>query len=156
MRGSRAGDAVARLREIERYDPARSGNQVFPWLAGLARNEITRALGRERHAQSLEAQWNRIDRDLRDIFTRLDSQVLPDELMQREETRALVNATMAQLPPHYRSALEAKYVDGRTMREIAQQSGGTEKAIESLLTRARDAFRETFLTLTKHLELGTT
>jgi DNA-directed RNA polymerase specialized sigma24 family protein len=47
-------------------------------------------------------------------------------------------------------------VDGRSMRDMAEQSGGTEKAIESLLTRAREAFRETFLTLTRHLELGTT
>lgn len=144
------------LRELDRYEPARSGNQVFPWLTGLARNEITRTLGRERNAQSLELLWRRIDRDLRSVFSRLESQVLPDELMQREETRALVNATMAQLPPHYRSALEAKYVDGRSMRDMAEQSGGTEKAIESLLTRAREAFRETFSTLTKHLELGTT
>ncbi len=144
------------LKELDRYEPARSGNHVFPWLSGLARNEITRTLGREKNAKSLETLWARVDRDLRTVFARLDSQVLPDEIMQREETRAFVNATMAQLPPHYRLALEAKYVDGRSMRDMAEQSGGTEKAIESLLTRAREAFRETFLTLTRHLELGTT
>ncbi len=37
----------------------------------------------------------------------------------REETREMVNATMAQLPPHYREALEAKYVSGQTVRDMA-------------------------------------
>ncbi len=73
--------------------------------------------------------------------------------MQREETRALVNATMAQLPPHYRQALEAKYVDGQSVRAIAADAGNTEKAVESLLGRARQAFREAFLVLTRNLEL---
>jgi RNA polymerase sigma-70 factor (ECF subfamily) len=68
----------------------------------------------------------------------------------------MVNATMAQLPPHYRQALEAKYVEGRSMREMAAADGGTEKAVESLLTRARQAFRDTFVALTRNLELEMT
>ena len=102
---------------------------------------------------SLEQLWARMDRDLRDIFTRLESQEFPDELIQREETRALVNASMAQLPLHYRQALEAKYVDGRSVRAMAEDAGHSEKAVESLLGRARQAFREAFTALTGNLEL---
>lgn len=141
------------LRDLDHYDPARSGGHVFPWLAGLARNEITRALGRESHTVSLQALWQRMDRDLKAIFAKIESEPFPDELMQREEIRAMVNATMAQLPPHYRAALESKYIDGRSMREMATNTGGTEKSVESLLTRARQAFRDTFLVLTRNLEL---
>jgi RNA polymerase sigma-70 factor (ECF subfamily) len=141
------------LKELDKYDPARSGNQVFPWLTGLARNEIHRVLSRERNAASLQALWQRLDEELRAIFTRLDTEVFPDALLQRDETRAMVNATMAQLPPHYRQALEAKYVEGQSVRDIAGLVGATEKAVESLLTRARHAFRETFLALTRNLEL---
>jgi len=144
------------LRELDRYDPERGGNHIFPWLTGLARNEITRVLGRDKQALSLEALWGRMDRDLRAIFARLEQEPFPDELLQRDETRAFVNATMAQLPPHYRQALEAKYVEGRSMREMAERDGGTEKAVESLLTRARAAFRDTFLALTRNLELEMT
>ncbi len=144
------------LRELDRYDPERGGNHIFPWLTGLARNEITRVLGRDKQALSLEVLWGRMDRDLRAIFARLEQDPFPDELMQRDETRAMVNATMAQLPPHYRQALEAKYVEGRSMREMAAADGGTEKAVESLLTRARQAFRDTFLALTRNLELEMT
>lgn len=141
------------LRDLEQYDPVRGGGQIFPWLTGLARNEIMRVLSREKHNVSLQALWSRMDRDLRAIFAHLDSEPFPDELLQREETRALVNATMAQLPPHYRAALESKYIDGQSMKQMALSNDSTEKAVESLLTRARQAFRETFLALTHNLEL---
>ena len=142
------------LRDLDAYDPSRCGNNIFPWLTGLARNEIHRILGREKNAVSLEQLWARLDCDLRGILTRLESQEFPDSLLERQETRALVNATMAQLPPHYRQALEAKYVDGQSVRDIATDGRQTEKAIESLLGRARQAFRESFMALTHNLDLG--
>jgi RNA polymerase sigma-70 factor (ECF subfamily) len=142
------------LRDLDHYDPPRARDNVFPWLSGLARNEITRVLSREKNAASLEQLWARMDRDLRAIYARLESEVLPDVLLERQETRALVNATMAQLPQHYRQALEAKYLDGRSVRDMAGEAGNTEKAVESLLGRARQAFRDTFLALTRNLEVG--
>jgi RNA polymerase sigma factor (sigma-70 family) len=141
------------LRELGHYDPARSNNNIFPWLTGLARNEIHRVLGRERVGLSLETLWANVDKELLAVFTRLDSEPFADELLQREETRELVNATMSQLPPHYREALEAKYVAGKSVRDLAGLWRVSEKAAESLLTRARQAFRATFLTLARNLDV---
>lgn len=143
---------VRALRELGHYEPARAHNNIFPWLTGLARNEIHRVLARERSAVSLEALWQRMDRELLDIYARLESEPFGEELLQREETRELVNATMAQLPPHYREALEAKYVAGKSVRDLAALWNLSEKAVESQLTRARKAFRATFLALTRNLE----
>ena len=92
-----------------------------------------------------------MDEELRTIFGQVDSMPLSNEVLAREETREIVNATMSQLPVHYRSALEAKYVSQRSVREIAGDQATSEKAIESLLTRARQAFRETFQALTRSL-----
>ncbi len=139
------------LRELAHYDPSRANDNIFPWLTGLARNEVHRVLGRERLGLSLETLWANVDRELLAVFTRLDSEPFADELLQREETRELVNATMAQLPPHYREALEAKYVGGKSVRDLASQWGASEKAVESQLTRARKAFRATFLALSRNL-----
>ncbi|MCI0460770.1 MAG: sigma-70 family RNA polymerase sigma factor [Gemmataceae bacterium] len=139
------------LRELAHYDPARAADNVFPWLTGLARNEITRALGREHNAISLEVLWAKMDRELLAFYARLDSEPFADELLQRQETRELVNATMSQLPPHYREALEAKYLSGKSVRDLATTWHISEKAAESQLTRARKAFRATFLTLTRNL-----
>jgi RNA polymerase sigma-70 factor, ECF subfamily len=139
------------LRELTQYDPARSGNNIFPWLTGLARNEIHRVLGRARLGQSLETMWANVDKQLLEVFARLEAEPLADDLLQRHETRDLVNAAMAQLPVHYREALEAKYLNGKSVRDLARRWGATEKSVESQLTRARKAFRATFMALTQNL-----
>jgi RNA polymerase sigma-70 factor, ECF subfamily len=143
--------------DLESYEPARSGGNIFPWLSGLARNEVRRALARQRREcpgqgpASLETLWDRIDGELLEVYARLESDPFDDELLRRDETRQMVNATMGQLPPHYREALEAKYLHGRSVRDIAAAAGTTEKAIESLLSRAREAFRATFIALARNL-----
>jgi RNA polymerase sigma-70 factor, ECF subfamily len=139
------------IRDMDRYEPDRAGNNILPWLTGLARNEIQRVLRRERAAVSLEALWERVDRELYDIYSRIDSEPLADDVLVREETCELVNMTMAQLPPQYREALEAKYVNGKSVRDLAALWSTTEKAAESQLTRARKAFRATFQTLSRNL-----
>ena len=141
------------IRELDRYDPARAGDNIFPWLTGLARNEIHRALAREKNAVSLEALWSKMDNELTALYARLESEPFTEEVIRREETTDMVNATMAQLPPHYREALEAKYVQGRTVRDLATLWQLSEKAVESQLGRARQAFRETFLTLARHVAM---
>jgi DNA-directed RNA polymerase specialized sigma24 family protein len=40
--------------------------------------------------------------------------------------------------------LRAKYLDGLSVPAIADQWGETPKSVESLLTRARQAFREAY------------
>jgi RNA polymerase sigma-70 factor (ECF subfamily) len=142
---------VRALRQLDQYEPERAANNIFPWLTGLARNEIHRVLSREKGAVSLEALWARMDRELLEIYARLESEPFGDDLLAREETRELVNATMSQLPPHYREALEAKYVRGKSVRAMAETLSLSEKAVESQLTRARKAFRATFLALSRNL-----
>ena len=122
------------------------------WLEGLARNEIRRALAHSATTTSLEAVWARLDDQLRSIFNRLESEPLTEDILERDETREMVNATMSQLPSHYREALEAKYVEHHTVREIAARRATSDKAVESLLTRARQAFRKTFLALAQSLD----
>ncbi len=144
---------VRAIRDLDRYEPDRAAGNILPWLTGLARNEIHRVLSRER-AESLEACWLRIDAELSAVYARLESQELPDEVLQRQETREMVNVTMSQLPAHYREALEAKYVRGLSVRDIAAALATTEKTVESQLTRAREAFRKTFLALAGSWDVG--
>lgn len=139
------------IGELSRYEPDRAGGSVFPWLTGLARNEIRRVLSREKSTASIETLWARMDEELRDIYARLESEPLDDGVLDREETREMVGATMSQLPPHYREALEAKYLAGKSVRQIATDWSTSEKAVESRLTRARKAFRATFVALARNL-----
>jgi RNA polymerase sigma-70 factor, ECF subfamily len=146
---------VRALKQLEQYEPKRAGDNPFPWLTGLARNEISRVLSRDRRTVSLDALWQRLDNELLVLFEKLESEPLGEELLHREETRELVNVTMSQLPPNYREALQAKYLDGASVRDMAHHGGTTEKAVESLLSRARQAFRATFLSVCRNLRTET-
>lgn len=147
------------LRALDRlaeYDPQRANGDILRWLTGLARNEIHRVLAREKNTVSLEAMWARVDGEMLAAYARLDNEAFSRDVLDREETRLLVNATMSQLPPHYREALEHKYIRGKSVREMAQMQSLSEKAAESLLSRARGAFRAAFLTIARNLDAQTT
>ncbi len=139
------------LRDLAHYDPLRASNNILPWLTGLARNEVQRVLQREK-TTALQTLWTNLDHELLGFYASLETEPFNDELLEREETRDLVNATMAQLPDHYRETLEEKYVQGKSQREMAERRQLSEKALESQLTRARSAFRVTFLALSRQLQ----
>lgn len=138
---------IRAIRELEKYEPVRAKGNILGWLTGLARNEIRRALEQEGAAVNLQTLWDKLDDDLRTVYSRIESEPLSRTVLDREETREMVNATMAQLPAKYREALEAKYVAGKSVRDIAAALRISEKAVESQLTRARKAFRATFTAL---------
>ncbi len=129
------------------YDPARGSLRT--WLCQRSRNLIRkhrRAL-RRAHALAHEQAWERIDSSLLARFQDLDQAPLSDEILVREQTRELVTMTVANLPDDYRDALERKYLQGQSTRELAAQFELSEAAAKSLLARARRAFRDAFTTL---------
>ncbi len=65
----------------------------------------------------------------------------PEELLARREVADAVNAAMAELPVDYARVLELKYVEKKSVREVGHRIGSTEKAAESMLTRARQALK---------------
>ena len=68
------------------------------------------------------------------------------ELLDSEHSR-LVHEVLDALPPRYGRALEWKYIDRFSVNEIASRLDLSPKAAESLLTRARVAFRERYSSL---------
>jgi RNA polymerase sigma factor (sigma-70 family) len=65
----------------------------------------------------------------------------------RAEVRESICAALDYLPSPYADVLEWKYVHDMSVAEIARRLGRSTKAAESLLTRAREAFRESFMLL---------
>lgn len=58
------------------------------------------------------------------------------------ERRLAIRKVMDELPDDHRLILEWKYIDQLTVHEISRRMATTEKAVESILFRARRDFRE--------------
>jgi RNA polymerase sigma-70 factor (ECF subfamily) len=68
----------------------------------------------------------------------------PDAFIDGRRLAERVQITLDYLPDRYGDVLEWKYLQGLSVNEIAERLASTPKAVESTLTRARQAFREGF------------
>ena len=144
-------DTFARaLAQLGDYDPGRG--TVAAWLTTLSRNLIRDHLRAHHRSDEVAERWDRIDASLTQLYDALERAPLPGDVLARAETRDLVNMTIAHLPATYRVALSRKYVDERSLEDLASELGVSVDAAKSLLARARRAFKETFCTLGHALE----
>lgn len=113
---------------------------LLTWLTTICRREIaTYFEQRKRVPPMIE-----LTEDIPEVRAALDSLGEPESAMRRKETARLVQVVLDRLPSRYGDALEWKYIEGLSVAEIAGRLGLTTKAAESMLTRARDAFRDGF------------
>jgi len=118
------------VRRLSAFDPAK-GN-FFNWICGIASNAARNAIRARRRANSRTRP-----------LTPGDDQPTADASDATDKAER-VAATLAALPVHYEAVLRAKYLDRQTVEEIATARGDSPKAVESLLSRARQAFRDAY------------
>lgn len=120
---------------------------LFTWLCQICRNEMS-AVFRQRGVESV-AEITIEDHPF--VQAALESmgaeEYRPETIQRREELARFVRATLEYLPANYATALEMKYIYGNTVSEIGVRLGIGEKAAESVLSRARAAFRDGFRSL---------
>ena len=121
---------------------------MFSWLCTFARYEMFRQRKARARAQG-DVELVEDNPVVRAALESLlaDSGSDPELLAYQDQLYRLIGVAMDHLPSLYADALEHKYVHGLSVRALAHALGKTEKATESLLTRARDAFRDAFTTL---------
>lgn len=117
---------------------------LFTWLCQICRNE-TNAVFRQRN---LELREDVPIEDHPAVQAALESVAAddgrPETARRRDEIANFVRVTLEHLPANYANALEMKYIKGCSVREIASSLNVGEKAAESILSRARAAFKERF------------
>jgi RNA polymerase sigma-70 factor (ECF subfamily) len=119
---------------------------LFTWLCTLCRHEIDAYCRRNNRPEvNVLDDVPEIRAQLEALSARADG---PHQALERRDVARLVQLTLDYLPARYGDVLEWKYIQGLTMQEIADRIGGSAKAVESLLTRAREAFRDGFATVT--------
>lgn len=129
---------IKAVRNLAKY---RGEAALFTWLCEICRHELAdvsrKSSRRPTHVSFLEP-------DVRDPVSELHvpGHLEPAAQLESSQLRAAVIRVLDALPHSYAQALEAKYADGLSVEEIAQLLGLTTVAAQSLLARARQAFRE--------------
>lgn len=135
-------------KALEKLDTYRGEAALFSWLCAICRFEISGHFRRERRSPPrIElVEDGTAPGGIQESLSNLDD---PESGLLRREVARLVHVTLDHVPPHYSQILEWKYSDGLSVKEIADQLGISPKAAESLLTRARQAFRDGFGSLAR-------
>ena len=104
------------------------------WLIGIARHKLV-------------DHWRRTEREqrrLRAVADRPDAVADADDPWDAHLDRMLARDVMERLGAHHRSALTLRYLDGLPVPEVASILERTVHATETLLVRARRAFRDLY------------
>ena len=120
---------------------------LFTWLCQICRNEMFSVMKR----RGIEQKRNIPLEDNPGVRAALESISLesdqPEFIQRSAEIARFVRTTLEYLPAKYATALEMKYIQGCSVAEIGERLEVGTKAAESILTRARSAFKECFRSL---------
>jgi len=114
------------------YEPTKGSGEE--WIFGIARNNIRLEMRKRASRPS-------VDGDIRSYVEMIDSEPLPDEVLEQKETAAVVRTALDRLTSKEQAVLRAKYIEGLSASDIGRRLGITEKAVHSLLYRARISLR---------------
>jgi RNA polymerase sigma-70 factor, ECF subfamily len=120
------------VRRVRRFDPQKGS--FLAWLRGIAANLLRNELRKRRRSPKFQPSADQ------EIGQTGNHESTSDARSREEEVAAALDA----LSQREEAVLRAKYLDGLSVARIAAAGGETPKAVESLLTRARQAFREVY------------
>jgi RNA polymerase sigma-70 factor (ECF subfamily) len=119
-------------RRMRKFSP-RQGT-FLAWLRGIAANVLRNHLRRQK-------KFYQTQRPAEATVDKSSLVELNQSDCQQQEQIAVV---LSALPDRHEAVLRAKYLEGLSVAEIAVSWNATPKTIESLLSRARAAFRDSY------------
>jgi RNA polymerase sigma-70 factor (ECF subfamily) len=154
--GEEARDIVQQTfcKAFERLDSYRGEASFYAWLCQICRNAlIDRARRRAVRPQHLALGPGEDALEVIVNAIRAPADEEPEHRAVRLDLLQVIQATLDYLPSHYGSVLEWKYIEDNSVNEIAERLDIAPKAAESLLTRARKAFREAIVVINDSADL---
>jgi RNA polymerase sigma-70 factor (ECF subfamily) len=129
-------------KAMRKLSSFRGDAAVFTWLCRICLREIVDRL-RVRRRYHEHVVLIDDEPDLFEIVDAFEDEANADPLIacSRAEISHRVHQVLDQLPARYANALEWKYIEGRSVEEIAAGLGMSHVAVQSMLARARVAFR---------------
>jgi RNA polymerase sigma-70 factor (ECF subfamily) len=135
-------------KAVQNLGSFRGESALFSWLCQICRHEIVDYL----RAHKRRAGHVVLIEDRPEIRAALEAIEAPAEeqpphKLNRAQTKELIQSVLDRLPSRYGDVLEWKYIEGRSVEEIGELLGIGHTAAQSMLARARTAFREALETL---------
>jgi RNA polymerase sigma-70 factor, ECF subfamily len=109
-------------------------SSLCSWLLGIARHKVE-----DYYRRCLRQADMPLEEDY-STSEPADLQTL-DEAIDRQRAEKKTHLILSQLREPYSLILLWRYWEKRSLREIAEQTGRSEKAVERLLARAREQFK---------------
>jgi RNA polymerase sigma-70 factor (ECF subfamily) len=132
---------------LENLASYRGEAQLFTWLCAICRTQIS--LWRRRTGR--RAAHIVLIEDRPEALAAIDSLAAdgddPAGELQREQRARQIQVALDRLPARYGDALEWKYVEGFSAQEIAARLNIGVEAANSLLARAKRAFKEAYASM---------
>jgi RNA polymerase sigma-70 factor (ECF subfamily) len=150
---STAEDVVQQTlcRAMQKIKLYRGEAALFTWLCQICRNIIADTFRAKDHLKGQVVPFE----DSEEIRAALESLSAlstedPQQSLIGDQIYRLVHIVLDHLPSRYGKVLELKYIQGLSVKEIAAAMQLRPKAVESLLARARTAFRDGFAAVGDH------
>jgi len=135
-------------RAFRRLDTYRGEASLYGWILQICRNFlIDRARYESTRPQPLKLGGSEESLEAIVEAIRAPEDEQPEHRAVRLELLNIIEATLDYLPSHYSGVLELKYIEGSSVKEIAEMLNLQPKAVESLLSRARSAFRDAIVAI---------
>lgn len=131
------------VKSIKNFKPSRG--TLLNWLKAISKNEAHTLARQDQKQSAVTTSGLSSIETIEGVLEKMDAAALPEEIIAKGEIQLLIHETIAELYSRYRKVLILKYVENRKVAEIAAMLGQSEKAIESLLSRSRQAFKKVFL-----------
>lgn len=131
------------IKAMRKLGDWRGDASLFTWLCQICRREIAdHVRSQQRHSSKVVLIED--SEEVRAALENIEAPATYDPLRRADgaELKRLVHAVLDRLPNRYGEALELKYVEGHSVEEIGEKLGIGQTAAQSLLARARVAFRE--------------
>ncbi len=126
-------------KAIAKLSTFRGEAALITWLCACCRNEIAAHYRKDnRSIREVELPSREVASNDSLMAATVDG---PERALLRKENAELVHVVLDSIPPHYGQVLEWKYLDNLSVKEIAGRLTMRPKAAESMLTRARQSFR---------------
>lgn len=116
------------------YPLFKGDSSFLTWVCAIANHEIADFYRKKKIKTILFSRFPFLENIISEALS-------PEEELEKKQLRKEVKNILVSLSEGYSEILRLKYYQGLSMLEIAQKMKTTVKAVESRLSRAREAFR---------------